>query len=76
MTLLASPQQAPRPTRDQACARAGQLLAEAVARRDALTPEAAARAAYSPDAGPSIPELEARIRARRASTDDTLAVAS
>ena len=75
MTVPPSPQQAPRPTRNQACARAGSLLAEAVARRDALTPEAAARLAHTPT-GPSIPELEARIRARRASTDDTLAVAS
>lgn len=64
--LAARPPAAPRRTREQACASAGQILAQAVARRDALTVEEAARRAYSPDSGPSLPELERRIRARRA----------
>lgn len=66
-----------RPTRDECVRKAGQRLAEAVARRDALTVEEAARQAYSPDSGPSLPELERRIRARRAGrTSIETAVAS
>lgn len=51
--------------RDEAIAAAGRALADAIARRDALPPRAAAEEAHVPG-GPSIDELEQRIRARRA----------
>lgn len=57
----------PRITRALACQRAGAHLAAAVARRDALTPAEAARAAHTPT-GPSLAELERRIAARRSET--------
>lgn len=43
-----------------------QILVDACARRDAMTPREAAEAAYSPG-GPSIDELEQLIREDRAS---------
>ena len=44
---------------------AGRALAGAIARRDALSPRAAAEEAFVPG-GPSVEEIEQRIRARRA----------
>ncbi|PZG27289.1 hypothetical protein C1I98_33475 [Spongiactinospora gelatinilytica] len=52
------------PTREQALAAAGRVLAEARARRDALTPLEAARLAHEPG-GSSIEELAERIQAAR-----------
>jgi hypothetical protein len=52
------------PTRDDAIAAAGQILTDARALRDSLTPREAAEAAYRPG-GPSIDELENRISAMR-----------
>lgn len=52
-------------TRADAIAAAAWILAAARAERDAMTPDAAARAAYVPG-GPSVAELAARIRAHRA----------
>ncbi|WP_433444517.1 hypothetical protein [Nonomuraea sp. CA-141351] len=51
-------------TRAEALAAAGRVLAEARARRDALSPEDAARAAYVPG-GRSVEELTAIIREQR-----------
>ncbi|WP_146615654.1 hypothetical protein [Nonomuraea aridisoli] len=53
------------PTRAEALTAAGRILAQARARRDALSPEDAARAAYTPG-GPSTDELAALIREQRA----------
>ena len=53
------------PTRAEALTAAGRIFAQARARRDALSPEDAARAAYMPG-GPSIEELVALIREQRA----------
>lgn len=46
-------------------AAAGRALAAGVARRDSLSPRAAAEEAHVPG-GPSVEELEQRIRDRRA----------
>lgn len=51
-------------TKDECIAAAGRALAEAHARREALSPRAAAEAAHRPG-GPTVDELEARIRAQR-----------
>lgn len=51
-------------TRAEALAAAGRVLAEARARRDSLSPEEAARAAYVPG-GRSVEELAAIIREQR-----------
>ena len=51
-------------SRAEAIRRAGEHLAAAIELRDSLSPEDAARAAYTPT-GPSIEELTARIRAER-----------
>lgn len=48
----------------EALADAGRILAAARARRDSLSPRAAALEAWDP-AGPSVDELEARIVAQR-----------
>lgn len=50
---------------DTAIREAGQIIAEAAALRDSLSVEEAARQAYTPT-GPSIEQLEERIRAQRA----------
>lgn len=55
-------------TRSEAIAAAGQCIAQAYVLRDTLPPEEAARLAYTPT-GPPLAELEARIRAKRATTD-------
>ena len=55
---------APRITRDEAIANAARTFVEACRVRDSLPVEEAARQAYTPT-GPSIPELERIIRARR-----------
>ncbi|MEU5863465.1 MULTISPECIES: hypothetical protein [unclassified Nonomuraea] len=52
-------------TRAQALAAAGRTLAQARARRDALSPEEAAHAAFTPG-GLSIEELATLIRKQRA----------
>lgn len=52
-------------TRDECIRAAGAALAEAIAELDEMTPRQAAEAAQRPG-GPSVDELEARIRARRA----------
>lgn len=52
-------------TREEAIAAAGQILAAGLAAQAALSIEEAARAAYTPT-GPPIEELQARIRAQRA----------
>jgi hypothetical protein len=49
----------------QAIASAAQVLADARAHRDSLTPEAAAAEAYVPG-GPSVDEIAALIRRHRA----------
>ncbi|GLY81885.1 hypothetical protein [Actinoallomurus iriomotensis] len=49
----------------QAVANAAQVLADARAHRDSLTPEAAAAEAYVPG-GPSVDEIAALIRRHRA----------
>lgn len=54
-------------TRDEALTRAAACLAEARRLRDSLPVEEAARRAHVAG-GPSIAELEQRIRARRART--------
>lgn len=51
-------------TREEACRAAGAAFAEGLILRDSLPVEEAARIAYTPT-GPSIEELEERIRARR-----------
>lgn len=51
-------------TRDEALDDAAQILVDACARRDALSPRAAAEAAYVPG-GKSVDELERLIRERR-----------
>jgi hypothetical protein len=51
-------------TKEECLAAAGAALAEAVAEFEARTPREAAEAAYRPG-GPSVEELEARIRAQR-----------
>jgi hypothetical protein len=51
--------------REVAMRRAGRILAAARAERDAMTPEDAARAAYSPG-GPPVEEIAALIRQHRA----------
>jgi hypothetical protein len=53
-----------RPTREEAIARAGACIAEGRRQRDSLPVEEAARRAHVAG-GPSIAELEARIRAMR-----------
>jgi len=55
-------------TREEALMGAAACLAEARRVRDSLSVEEAARRAHHAT-GPSIPELEARIRARRARTE-------
>jgi hypothetical protein len=60
------------PTRDQALTAAAACLAEARRIRDALPVEEAARRAHRAG-GPSIAELERRIRARRAGSRATAA---
>jgi len=52
-------------SRSEACRRAGIHLAAAVARRDALSVEDAARAAHTGTGGATLPDLERQIRARR-----------
>jgi guanylate kinase len=54
-------------TRQEAIAAAGRVVAEDHLAQAARTVEEAARAAYTPT-GPSIEELERRIRARRENT--------
>lgn len=51
-------------TRAEAIAAAGRVLAEGIAEQASRTPRAAAEAAYVPG-GPTIDELEDRIRALR-----------
>ena len=52
-------------TGEERIAAAGRVLAQMCARQSALTPRQAAEEAYRPG-GPSVAELEARIRAQRA----------
>lgn len=54
-------------TQAEAVARFTDCIAAGYRRRDSLSVEDAARAAYTPT-GPSIPELEALIRAQRTGT--------
>lgn len=54
-------------TREEAVQAAGQVVAAGVRAQAAMSVEDAARAAYTPT-GPPLPELEARIRAQRATT--------
>jgi hypothetical protein len=58
------------PTREEALTAAARCLAEARRVRDSLSVEEAARRAHRAG-GPSIPELEARIRARRTAPERT-----
>lgn len=51
-------------TRQECIDAAGECIAEAIALRDSLPVEEAARRAWTPT-GPSIPEIEAQIRAIR-----------
>lgn len=51
-------------TREQCIAEAGAALAAALDERDLMTPRQAALAAHRPG-GPSVEELEARIRQQR-----------
>lgn len=51
-------------TRAEAIEAAARALADGIALRNSMTPLEAARAAWSPG-GPSVEELEARIRADR-----------
>lgn len=51
-------------TRDEAIQAAGEAIADALALRDALPPRQAAELAWTPT-GPSVDELERRIRAQR-----------
>lgn len=51
-------------SRGEAVAAAGTVLARAWAAQDERTPREAAEAAYVPG-GPTVPQLEARIRERR-----------
>lgn len=53
-------------TREECIAEAGAALAEALAERDRMTPRQAAEAAHR-HGGPSVDELERRIRAQRSS---------
>lgn len=59
------PQKTVNTTRDQALSEAAQVLANARARRDSLSPIAAAREAYVPG-GMSVDEIAALIRSQRA----------
>lgn len=52
-------------TRDECITAAARALADGCARQALLSPRQAAREAWQPG-GPSVDELEARIRARRA----------
>lgn len=52
-------------SREEAIQAAGRILAEACARQDRLSPEAAAREAHVPG-GPPVEELAERIRQQRA----------
>lgn len=54
-------------TREDCIAAAGRALAAGRARRDSLSPRQAAEEAYVPG-GPSVEQLEARIRAQRTQT--------
>lgn len=63
------------PTREEAIKAAGRSLAQAYHLRDTLPVEEAARIAYTPT-GPSIAELEARIRAHREAPDAASEMAS
>lgn len=54
-------------TREAAIEAAGQAIADGLALRDSLPPRAAAEAAWTPS-GPSVDELERRIRADRGDT--------
>lgn len=51
-------------TREECITAAGRAQADALARREALDPHAAAVAAYRPG-GPSVAEIEAMIRSQR-----------
>lgn len=53
------------PTRDEALTAAARIYADGLALRDSMTPADAAAAAWRPG-GPSVEELEERIRAQRA----------
>lgn len=53
------------PTREEALDAAARILADGLALRDSMSPADAARAAWTPG-GPSVAELEQRIRADRA----------
>lgn len=56
-------------TREEAIEAAGRIVAGAIALRDSLPPRAAAEAAWTPS-GPSVDELERRIRAQRGEVVD------
>lgn len=55
-------------TRDEAVSRAAQIVVDACARRDAMTPREAAEAAWSPGCGRTVEQLEELIRADRAAS--------
>jgi hypothetical protein len=61
-----------RVTREQAIANAARIFIEACRYADSLPVEEAARQAYTPT-GPSIPELERKIRAQRGLIDERAA---
>lgn len=57
-------------TREEAIEAAGRLIAEGIALRDSLSPRRAAELAWTPS-GPSVDELERRIRACREGAHST-----
>lgn len=59
-------------SRQECIEAAGAALAASVERQNALTPRQAAERAHRPG-GPSVAELEARIRAQREQADRTAA---
>jgi len=65
----------PRPTRAEALAGFARCIAEGMRISDSLTVEEAARRAYCAG-GPSIPELERKIRALRAGRAPTHGIAA
>lgn len=54
-------------TREESLAAAGRAFADAIARLDSRDPHDAALAAYEPG-GPSVEQIEAEIRAERATS--------
>lgn len=58
-----------RPTKAEALASAGRILAQGIVRMMSMDPHEAALAAYIPRVTPSVEELEAQIRAKHAAVE-------